>query len=76
MIAITIESYRHRSELDDSNEFETFERFTYRRSGEFPVRSQTARTRGRLRSRGGAGARHKAGAYNCANRRELGRPWR
>jgi hypothetical protein len=76
MIALDHETYRHHNEFDDATEFETFERFTYRRGGEFPVRSQAARTRGRRRSRGGVVARHKAAAYNGVNRRGLRRAWR
>jgi hypothetical protein len=76
MSAFSHETYRHQNEFDDSPEFEPFERFTYRRGGEFPVRSHAARTRGRLRSRGGVAARHKAAAYNGVNRRGLGRGWR
>jgi hypothetical protein len=59
--------------LDDSAEFDRFERFTYRRGGEFPVRSHTARTRGKLRSRGSAAARYKARSFNGPNRRGRGR---
>jgi hypothetical protein len=75
MIAPSHETYRHQNEFDDSQEFEKFERFTYRRGGEFPVRSQASRTRGRLRSRGGVAARRKAAAFNGVNRRGLLRLW-
>jgi hypothetical protein len=76
MITTINDAYRRHNAFDDSTEFETFERFTYRRGGEFPVRSQAARTRGRLRSRGGVAARHKAAAFNGVNRRGLRRTWR
>jgi hypothetical protein len=76
MIPISHETYRHQNEFDEAMEFERFERFTYRRGGEFPVRSQASRTRGRLRSRGGVASRHKAAAFNGVNRRGLRRPWR
>jgi hypothetical protein len=76
MIAIEHETYRLQNDFDDSTEFETFERFTYRRNGEFPVRSHAARARGRRRSRGGVAARHKAAAFNGVNRRGTGRTWR
>ena len=75
MIALSHETYRNHNEFDDSADIETFERFTYRRSGEFPVRSQASRTRGRLRSRGGVAARHKAAAFNGVNRRGSRRSW-
>jgi hypothetical protein len=76
MITNINDAYRRHNAFDDSPEFETFERFNYRRGGEFPVRSQAARTRGRLRSRGGVAARHKAAAFNGVIRRGSRRTWR
>ena len=73
MIAFLSEDDRYQNEFDDSAEFETFERFTYPRRGEFPVRSHAARTRGRMRSRGSAAARCKARSFNGVNRRGRGK---
>ena len=76
MIAVMNERDRYEEQSTDSTEFDTFERFTYRRGGEFPVRSHTARTRGKLRSRGHATRRRKTAAFNGANRRGSGKQWR
>jgi len=57
---------------DESLDAERFERFSYSRSGECPVRSHAARTRGRMRSRATAAYTRKARAINGAHRR--GRP--
>jgi hypothetical protein len=59
------------SEDRDSQEFERCERMGRRRHREFPVRSQSSRTRGKMRARGGVAARHKAAAFNGATRRRL-----
>jgi hypothetical protein len=72
MIASTKEIDRYQEQYDDA-EFERFERFTYRRGGEFPVRSHSAQTRGKLRSRSTAAGRRKARAFNGANRRGTGK---
>ena len=60
-------------EYGDSAEHERFERFTYRRDGEFPVRSHSAQTRGKLRSRSTAAGRRKARSFNGVNRRGSGK---
>jgi hypothetical protein len=73
MIAQINEPDRYEPQFDDSTEYEQFERFTYRRRGEFPVRSQAARTRARLRERGTFAARNKSRAFNGPNRRGRGR---
>ena len=72
MIAVMKENDRY-EESDDSAEFERFERFTYRRGGEFPVRSHSSQTRGKLRSRSTAAGRRKARTFNGVNRRGTGR---
>jgi hypothetical protein len=72
MIASTKEIDRYQEQYDDA-EFERFERFTYRRGGEFPVRSHSAQTRGKLRSRSTAAGRRKARAFNGVNRRGTGK---
>ena len=72
MIAVMKDVDRY-DENDDSAEFERFERFTYRRGGEFPVRSHSAQTRGKLRSRSTAAGRRKARTFNGVNRRGTGR---
>ena len=74
MIALMNESDRYQDQFTDFAEADRFERFTYRRSGEFPVRSHAARTRGKMRSRG-HGARHKAGTFNGVNRRGRKKLW-
>jgi len=73
MIASTKALDPHQHQYDDSGEFERFERFTYRRDGEFPVRSHSAQTRGKLRSRSTAAARRKARTFNGVNRRGTGK---
>ena len=75
MIATTTESHRYDTQFDDSSEFDQFERFTYRQRGEFPVRSQAARTRAKMRSRGTSAARSKAHTFNGSNRRGRGKQW-
>ena len=72
MIAVMNDADRY-DESSDSAEFERFERFTYRRDGEFPVRSHSAQTRGKLRSRSTPAARRKVRTFNGVNRRGTGR---
>jgi hypothetical protein len=59
----------------DTYESDRFERFTYRDRGEFPVRSNSAQTRAKMRSRGTAAARQKARSFRGANRRGRGKQW-
>jgi len=68
----TNQSGQYRDEDENSLETDRFERITHRREGECPVRSHASRSRARMRSRGGPGARRKAREFNGANRR--GRP--
>lgn len=75
MIATSSDSHRYESQIDDSSEFDRFERFTYRQRGDFPVRSQAARTRAKMRDRGTAASRTKARSFNGANRRGRGKQW-
>lgn len=75
MIALTHQTDRYESQFDNSSEFDRFERFTYRARGEFPVRSQAARTRARMRSRASAAGRNKSRGFNGANRRGRGKQW-
>jgi hypothetical protein len=65
----TIQSGHYRTEGDDAQDFDRFERITHRHGGECPVRSHDSRTRGRLRDRGGAKARQKARSINGVHRR-------
>ncbi len=73
MIASTNEIDRYADSYDDSTSNEKFERFTYRRGGEFPVRSHAAQSRGKMRSRATAAARRKARSFNGVNRRGSGK---
>ena len=74
MIAMINTDSRYQDEFDDSTELDRFERFTYRRHREFPVRSQAAQTRARMRSRHSAAGRHKSrSTFNGINRRGRGK---
>jgi hypothetical protein len=73
MIASTKTIDQHQDQYDDCAEFDRFERFTYRRGGEFPVRSHSAQTRAKLRSRSTAAGRRKARTFNGVNRRGTGK---
>ena len=75
MIAIVKENHRYESQFDDASEMESFERFTYRQRGEFPVRSQAARTRAKMRDRGTSASRSKSRSFNGVNRRGRGKQW-
>lgn len=75
MIATVNESDRFEGQLDNASETDRFEHFTYRRRGEFPVRSHAARTRAKMRSRGTSASRIKARTFNGANRRGRGKKW-
>jgi hypothetical protein len=66
----TNQSERLGSEVENDQE-ESFERFSHRRQNECPVRSHSSKTRARMRSRGGPGARRKARSINGAHRRTL-----
>ena len=70
MIAFSNEDDRYQNQFDDSAKFDTFEKFTYRRDREFPVRSHAARTRARMRSLGNAA---KARSFKGVNRRGRGK---
>jgi len=74
MIA-TSNPHRYESKFDDAPEYDQFERFTYRSSGEFPVRSHAARSRAKLRGRATAASRSKSRSFNGANRRGRGKHW-
>ena len=73
MIAMTNEIDRYVDAYGDSTSDERFERFTYRRGGEFPVRSHSSQTRAKMRSRATPAARRKARSFNGANRRGMGK---
>ena len=45
MIAMLNKTDRYQNTWDECEEAGRFERFTYRKGGDFPVRSHTARTR-------------------------------
>jgi hypothetical protein len=75
MIATSYDSHRYDSQFDEAMDADRFERFTYRQRGEFPVRSQAARTRAKMRDRGTAAFRHKSRSFNGSNRRGRGKQW-
>ena len=75
MIAIVNDTARYESQFDDASEMDSFERFTYRSRGEFPVRSHAARTRAKMRDRGTSASRTKARSFNGVNRRGRGKQW-
>ncbi|HVT29242.1 MAG TPA: hypothetical protein VHE81_14595 [Lacipirellulaceae bacterium] len=75
MIALMTETSRYEPQFDESLDAERFERFTYRRGGDFPVRSYSSRTRAKMRGRGTSAARNKARSFNGANRRGRGKHW-
>jgi hypothetical protein len=75
MIATSQDSPRYDSQFDDAADAGRFERFTYRQRGEFPVRSQAARTRAKMRDRGTSASRTKARSFNGSNRRGRGKQW-
>lgn len=74
MIATVNDSHRYDSQFE-SDDCDRFERFTYRSAGEFPVRSQAARSRAKLRGRATSASRSKARSFNGANRRGRGKQW-
>jgi hypothetical protein len=69
MTTWTTSNSDYRYEADDSWDLDRFEKISRRRDGEWGVRSDTAKTRARMRSRGTAAARLKARSYNGVNRR-------
>jgi len=73
MIAPMYATEHYDSQFDESLDADRFERFTYRRGGDFPVRSHASRTRARMRDRGTAAARSKSRSFNGANRRGRGK---
>ena len=75
MIATVNDSHRYDTQFDDAYEMDSFERFTYRQRGEFPVRSQAARTRAKMRDRGTSASRSKSRSFNGVNRRGRGKQW-
>jgi len=76
MIARTYPDVQFQDQFDDFEELDQFERFTYRRGNEFPVRSNAAQTRAKMRSRGSTAARHKSSAFNGIKRRGTGKRYR
>jgi hypothetical protein len=75
MIASTTETARYEPQFDESLDADRFERFTYRRGGDFPVRSQASRTRAKMRGRATPAARSKSRSFNGSNRRGRGKQW-
>ncbi len=71
----TSNPHRYESQFDDAPEHDRFERFTYRSAGEFPVRSQAARSRAKSRGRATAASRSKSRSFNGPNRRGRGKQW-
>lgn len=75
MIATDYNSDRYEAQFENAPESEQFERFTYRQRGDFPVRSQAARTRAKMRGRGTSAFRLKSRSFNGSNRRGRGKQW-
>jgi len=75
MIANSNDTHRYDSQFDEASEGNSFERFTYRSRGEFPVRSHAARTRAKMRDRGTSAFRTKSRSFNGSNRRGRGKQW-
>lgn len=75
MIAMISDTSRYEPQFDESLDGERFERFSHRRTGDFPVRSHSARTRARMRGRATAAGRQKARSFNGSNRRGRGKQW-
>jgi hypothetical protein len=73
MIASTFETSRYEPQFDEMAEADSFERFTYRRDGDFPVRSQGSRTRAKMRGRSTPAGRNKSRSFNGSNRRGRGK---
>jgi hypothetical protein len=69
MTILMNQSDGYRVDDDETFEAERFERFSYSRNGECPVRSHASRTRGRMRSRATAAYIRKIRAFNGAHRR-------
>jgi hypothetical protein len=75
MIASITETSRYEPQFDETLDADRFERFNYRRGGDFPVRSHASRTRAKMRDRGTSAARSKARSFNGSNRRGRGKHW-
>jgi hypothetical protein len=75
MIASMTDTARYEPQFDEAFDDQRFERFSHRRGGDFPVRSQAARTRAKMRGRATAAGRMKARSFNGANRRGRGKQW-
>jgi hypothetical protein len=73
MIASTLETARYEPQFDDTMDADRFERFTYRRDGDFPVRSHGSRTRAKMRGRSTPAGRNKSRSFNGSNRRGRGK---
>jgi hypothetical protein len=73
MIATTSETSRYEPQFDEMIDADRFERFTYRREGDFPVRSHGSRTRAKMRGRSTPAGRNKSRSFNGSNRRGRGK---
>ena len=73
MIASTLETARYEPQFDETMDADRFERFTYRRDGDFPVRSHGSRTRAKMRGRSTPAGRNKSRSFNGSNRRGRGK---
>ena len=69
MVALMHPDTRIQTPEDEYEDLAQFERIQRPERSAFPVRSQTSRTRGRMRSRATPAARRKARAFNGSNRR-------
>jgi hypothetical protein len=75
MIASINETSRYEPQFDETLDADRFERFNYRRGGDFPVRYHASRTRAKMRDRGTSAARSKSRSFNGSNRRGRGKQW-
>ena len=75
MIASMNETTRYEPQFENAIDAERFERFTYRRGGDFPVRSHGSRSRAKMRDRATPAGRAKARSFNGVNRRGRGKQW-
>lgn len=65
----TAQSGSFANDADELENLDRFERISHRQQGACPVRSHGSRTKARMRSLGGPGARQKARTINGAHRR-------
>ncbi len=76
MITQTVRRTHQQAEFDTYLELDKFQPIERRQQHEYPVASQTARTRARMRSHSRARAHRKSHPFNGPNRRGQGKFWR